>query len=48
MNSNPVEMYEAPEVLELGEAEALTLGCCGCTGDCCGCKECCDGGDAFI
>ena len=31
--------YEAPEIFELGDAEELTLGSCGCTCDCCGCYQ---------
>lgn len=31
---NVVEIYEAPEMFELGSAEVLTLGCCGCHCDC--------------
>lgn len=34
-----VEIYETPEMMELGEAEVLTLGCCGCHCDCCGGKH---------
>jgi hypothetical protein len=37
---NLVEIYETPEVFELGQAEELTLGCCGCYCDCgCGGKH---------
>jgi hypothetical protein len=33
-----MDTYEAPEILELGEAEDVTLGCC-----CGGCCDCCCG-----
>jgi hypothetical protein len=44
MDRSFVDVYEAPEVLELGAAEEMTLGGEGCCTDCCGCKKgCCDG-----
>ena len=37
--------YETPEVFEVGAAEELTLGCCGCCCDCeCGHHCHCGGG----
>ncbi|MGZ5443102.1 MAG: lasso RiPP family leader peptide-containing protein [Thermoanaerobaculia bacterium] len=36
--------YETPEVFEIGAAEDLTLGGCGCCCDCeCGYRCCCGG-----
>lgn len=48
-NTSPVEIYEAPEVLDLGAAEELTL--CdgtGCACDGCGCKRCCGSADLSL
>jgi hypothetical protein len=38
--------YERPEILELGAADALTLGSKGCKDDGCDCQE--DGGGTVI
>lgn len=40
MERNTFEVYEAPEVFELGKAEELTLGTGGFCCDCCGCPRC--------
>jgi hypothetical protein len=37
--------YERPEILELGAADALTLGAKGCASDGCDCQEAGGGGD---
>ena len=42
MEQNTVEIYEAPEMFELGEAEELILGTSGPCCDCCGCPRCGD------
>jgi hypothetical protein len=49
MERNTFEIYEAPEVFELGTAAELTL--CdgsGCACDSCGCKRCCGGSDLAL
>lgn len=40
-NKTPME-YQAPEIMELGDASTMTLGCTGSNCDSCNCAKCGD------